>query len=79
VFSVRYGQTYRVEFSFKLISSHIKYLTSAFYLKTASSDNSQIRELGKYDPAADKHPSPLALIPMTRPKPYFGTVPPPLS
>jgi hypothetical protein len=45
-----------------LISSHIKYLISAFYLNTASSDNSQIRELGKYDPAADKHPRPLTLL-----------------
>jgi hypothetical protein len=41
-----------------LLSSYIKDLSTSFYLKTDKSSNCQIRELGKYDPASDKHRRP---------------------
>jgi hypothetical protein len=45
-----------------LIRSYITKLTRALYLKSAASENSQIQELGQYDPAAGKHMRPLSLL-----------------
>jgi hypothetical protein len=45
-----------------LIRSYIIKLTRDFYQKSAASENSQIQELGQYDPAADKHLRPLSLL-----------------
>jgi hypothetical protein len=45
-----------------LIRSRIKKITGALYQKSAGSENSQIQELGQYDPAADKHLLPLSLL-----------------
>jgi hypothetical protein len=42
-----------------LIRSHIRKLARAVYQKSANSDNSQIRELGHYDPIGDKYLRPL--------------------
>jgi hypothetical protein len=43
-----------------LIKSHIKKLTKAFYQKSAGSENTQIQELGQYDPVGNKHLRPLS-------------------
>jgi hypothetical protein len=45
-----------------LIRSHIKKLTRALYQKSAGCENSQIQELGEYDPAGDEHLRPLSLL-----------------
>jgi hypothetical protein len=45
-----------------LIRSYITKLTRDFYQKSAASENSQIQELGQYDPAADKHLRLLSLL-----------------
>jgi hypothetical protein len=45
-----------------LMRSHIKKLTRALYKKSPGSENSQIQELGQYDPAAHKHLRPLSLL-----------------
>jgi hypothetical protein len=47
-----------------LMSRHIKTLTRALYRRSAGSVNSQIHELGQYDPAADKHLRPLLSNPI---------------
>jgi hypothetical protein len=45
-----------------LIRSYVTKLTRDFYHMSAASENSQIQELGQYDPAADKHLCPLSLL-----------------
>jgi hypothetical protein len=45
-----------------LIGSHIEKLTGALYQMSAGSENSQIQEMGQYDPVADKHLRPLYLL-----------------
>jgi hypothetical protein len=45
-----------------LIKSHIKKLARALYGKSATSENSQIQELGHYDSISDQHLRPLSLL-----------------
>jgi hypothetical protein len=45
-----------------LIRSHIKELMRALYQKSAGSENSRIQDLGKYNPAGEKHLRPLSLL-----------------
>jgi hypothetical protein len=45
-----------------LIKSHIKKLTKALYQKSAGTENTQIQELGQYDPVGNKHLRPLSLL-----------------
>jgi hypothetical protein len=45
-----------------LISTHIKSLTTALYLKSATSTNIHIYDLGKYNTSADKFLRPLSII-----------------
>jgi hypothetical protein len=45
-----------------LIKDHIKGIASRLYLKSISSDNRQIRELGQYDPINDKYQRPRSLL-----------------
>jgi hypothetical protein len=45
-----------------LIRSHIKKITRTLCQKSAGSGNSQIQELGQYDPVGDKHLRPLSLL-----------------
>jgi hypothetical protein len=45
-----------------LTRSHIKTLTKALYQKSAGGENTQIQELGQYDPLGDKHLRLLSLL-----------------
>jgi hypothetical protein len=45
-----------------LIRNHIKSLAREMYQKSATSENSQIQELGHYDPIGHKHLRPLSLL-----------------
>jgi hypothetical protein len=46
-----------------LIMSHFKTLGRALYQKSATSENSQIQELGHYNPTVHKHLRPLFMLP----------------
>jgi hypothetical protein len=45
-----------------LMRNHIKRLTRALYQKSVTSENSQIQELGHYDPIGNKHLRHLSLL-----------------
>jgi hypothetical protein len=45
-----------------LIPTYIRTLTTAFYSRTAGSNNTYIQELGRYDTVADKHSRPLSIL-----------------
>jgi hypothetical protein len=45
-----------------LIRSHFKSLARPLYQNSGISENSQIEDLGNYDPTADKHLRPLSLL-----------------
>jgi hypothetical protein len=54
--------TLHEETGMSLIRSHIKKLMKALYQKSAGSENSQIQELGQYDPVGEKHLRLLSLL-----------------
>jgi hypothetical protein len=44
------------------IKNHVRELAQKLYIKSQFSDNSQIRQLGQYDPTLYKHKRPRALL-----------------
>jgi hypothetical protein len=55
-------ETLHEQTGIETIQTHVSRIAKKLYLKSQSSENPQIRQLGQYNPIHDKHKRPRALL-----------------